>query len=220
MPLLDRRLLLWISIALLLVLIFFDGLRYMVEIWSTTEEYSHGFLIPLISAYLIWTKKEVFSRHQYSGSWVGIGVLVVGLLLWVLGQLSTLYVVIEYAFLIVLYGIALAFVGWRGIASIWASLVFLVFMIPLPNFILNNLSAQLQLISSKLGVAFIRACDISVFLEGNVIDLGTYKLQVAEACSGLNYLFPLMSLAFLCAYLFKGPTRRRRPISSLSSAAP
>jgi exosortase D (VPLPA-CTERM-specific) len=78
-------------------------------------------------------------------------------------------------------------------------------MVPLPNFVLNSLSAKLQLISSWIGVEFIRACDILVYLEGNVIDLGGYKLQVVDACSGLRYLFPLSSLAFLCAYLFKGP---------------
>jgi len=58
--------------------------------------------------------------------------------------------------------------------------------------------------SSEIGVAVIRLFDISVFLEGNVIDLGSYKLQVVEACSGLRYLFPLMSFAFICAYIFKG----------------
>jgi exosortase D (VPLPA-CTERM-specific) len=45
---------------------------------------------------------------------------------------------------------------------------------------------------------------VSVFLEGNVIDLGVFQLQVAEACSGLRYLFPLMSFSFLCACIYKG----------------
>lgn len=75
-------------------------------------------------------------------------------------------------------------------------------MIPLPNFLYNNLSSQLQLISSQLGVFVIRLFDISVFLQGNVIDLGVFKLQVVEACSGLRYLFPLTSFGFLCAYFF------------------
>ncbi|MCP4934225.1 MAG: VPLPA-CTERM-specific exosortase XrtD, partial [bacterium] len=68
----------------------------------------------------------------------------------------------------------------------------------------NNLSASLQLISSELGVFVIRAFGISVFLEGNVIDLGDYKLQVVEACSGLRYLFPLAALGFIAAYIYKG----------------
>jgi exosortase D (VPLPA-CTERM-specific) len=85
-------------------------------------------------------------------------------------------------------------------------------MIPLPSFFLNNLSAKLQLISSEIGVAVIRAFDISVYLEGNVIDLGNYKLQVVEACSGLNYLFPLMSLAFIAAYFFQAAFWKRAVI--------
>jgi exosortase D (VPLPA-CTERM-specific) len=105
--------------------------------------------------------------------------------------------------------VALAFIGWSGVRLIWAPLLFLFFMIPLPNFLYQGLSAQLQLISSELGVAVIRLFDIGVYLEGNVIDLGTYKLQVVEACSGLRYLFPLTSLAFLMAYLFKAAAWKR-----------
>ena len=67
----------------------------------------------------------------------------------------------------------------------------------------------MQLVSSQIGVAIIRLFGISVFLEGNVIDLGNYKLQVAEACNGLRYLFPLMALGFIAAYLFKGAWWKR-----------
>ena len=78
-------------------------------------------------------------------------------------------------------------------------------MIPLPSFLYFNLSQELQLISSMIGVAVIRLFDISVYLEGNVIDLGVYQLQVVEACSGLRYLFPLMSFGFLISYIYRGP---------------
>jgi len=83
-------------------------------------------------------------------------------------------------------------------------LALLFFMVPLPPFIYNTLSTKLQLISSEIGVAVIRLFGISVYLEGNVIDLGSYKLQVVEACSGLRYLFPLVSLSFIAAYIYHG----------------
>ncbi|MCP4042652.1 MAG: EpsI family protein, partial [Gammaproteobacteria bacterium] len=76
-------------------------------------------------------------------------------------------------------------------------------------FLYHQLSNALQLISSELGVMVIRLFGISVFLEGNVIDLGVYKLQVVEACNGLRYLFPLASFGFLCAYLFRAPLWQR-----------
>ena len=103
----------------------------------------------------------------------------------------------------------LSFPGLAAFRLVAVPLLILLFMIPLPVFFLNNLSAKLQLLSSQLGVAFIRLFDISVFLEGNVIDLGGYKLQVAEACSGLRYLFPLMTLGFLMAYFYKGAMWKR-----------
>jgi exosortase D (VPLPA-CTERM-specific) len=88
-------------------------------------------------------------------------------------------------------------------------MLILLFMIPLPQFVLANLSTKLQLLSSQIGVSVMRLFDISVYLEGNVIDLGGYKLQVAEACSGLRYLFPLMTLGFLMAYFYKGALWKR-----------
>ena len=88
-------------------------------------------------------------------------------------------------------------------------IIFLIFAIPLPYVVDAALSFQLQLISSQLGVFFIRLLQIPVYLEGNVIDLGNYKLQVVEACSGLRYLYPLMSLGFLAAYLFQAPIWQR-----------
>ena len=61
-----------------------------------------------------------------------------------------------------------------------------------------------------------RLFGVSVYLEGNVIDLGVYKLQVAEACDGLRYLFPLMTIGFLIAYFFKA-TFWKRALLFLSS---
>lgn len=178
----------------------------MVDIWIKQEEYSHGFFIPIISIYLIWVKRhELGFVRDFKQSLFGLGLLLLGLLLGVLGGLATIKTLQQYSFLISLCGIFTAAFGKQGFKSVWVALLFLFFMVPFPSFILNNLSSKLQLISSWLGVEFIRACDIMVFLEGNVIDLGGYKLQVVEACSGLRYLFPLASLSFLCAYLFKGP---------------
>lgn len=139
-------------------------------------------------------------------------ILLLGLLIFFVGTLSTLYVLIQYSFLIALFGVVLSFTGIKAFRVILVPMIVLAFMIPLPNFIYNNLSSELQLISSQIGVAFIRLFDISVFLEGNVIDLGVYKLQVVEACNGLRYLFPLMTLGFIAAYFFTGAFWKRAVI--------
>lgn len=192
-----------IGIGVLLVLVYYENLSLMVQRWNTSPEYGYGYLIPLITVFLIWQKKNSLERIHYDGSWLGVFVVAVGIVLFYIGDVSTVYTISQYSLIIVLTGIALALTGRRGIREIWPPLLLLVFMVPLPAFLLANLSASLQLFSSQIGVALIRLFGIAVFLEGNVIDLGTYKLQVVEACSGLRYLFPLMSLAFITVYLSK-----------------
>jgi len=172
-------------VALMLGIMFSDSLVNMTNSWER-DEYSHGYLIPAISFWIIWSNRDAASKCLRSGSWSGVMVVVIGLVLGMMGELASLFVVTQYAFLMILYGLCLAILGWKGVRLMWFPLAYLFFMIPLPNFLYNNLSSQLQLISSQLGVAVIRLMDISVFLQGNVIDLGVYKLQVVEACSGLR----------------------------------
>ena len=196
------------GVTVLLGTVFYESLHHMVGGWSK-DEYSHGYLLPLITAFLIWQKRSALEKTPFTGSWVGLVIVGFGIVLMVAGKLSTLHVVSEYAFLVVLGGFLLSFMGWIGFKIVLAPFLLLFFMIPLPEFLYNNLSSHLQLLSSKLGVEVIRMFGISVYLEGNVIDLGNYKLQVVEACNGLRYLFPLMSFGFICAYLFKAPFWQR-----------
>ena len=195
--------------VLLLGFIFWDGLTEMVKIWDTQEAYGHGYMIPFITLFLFWQSKDKLEQIQFEGSRFGLLLIVIGFVVFLLGKFSTIYVIINYGFVITLIGVTLALVGRGGMAYLIWPLIFLFFMIPLPVFIYRELSGSLQLISSQIGVAVIRLFDISVYLEGNVIDLGVYKLQVVEACSGLNYLFPLMSLAFITAYFFNAPLWKR-----------
>jgi exosortase D (VPLPA-CTERM-specific) len=188
--------------AVLLYVIFEDGITNAIGKWDTPE-YSHAYLIPFISVFIIWQKYAEIIRTELKGSWLGLLIVLFGLFFWFLGEVSTLYIIIKYAFLVVLFGLVLSISGLSKINLFAMSVFLLFFTIPLPSFIYNNLSAYLQLISSQIGVEVIRLFGISVFLEGNVIDLGTYKLQVVEACNGLRYLFPLVALGVITAYFYK-----------------
>ncbi len=195
--------------ALLALVPFTRALSDLYDIWSLQPEYSHGVLIPAISLFLLWRERRWLSETAFTGSWWGPALLAAGLLLWLLGQLSATLTLTHYGFLLVVYGMVLALTGWRVMARLWMPLFVLVFMIPLPPFLTQSLSLKLQLLSSSIGVSLIRLVGISVFVEGNVIDLGVYKLQVAEACDGLRYLFPLMTLGFVVAYFFRGAFWKR-----------
>ncbi|MDA8095090.1 MAG: VPLPA-CTERM-specific exosortase XrtD [Betaproteobacteria bacterium] len=204
----------WASIAVaavLLATVFHTGLAVMAQWWFSPAhaEYSYGPLIPLIALFLVWQRSDRLARLPFDGSWAGVAVVLLGALLYAAGQLSALYILVQYAFLVVLAGVTLAFMGPRAFRVIGIPVLILGLMIPLPNFLYNNLSEQLELLSSRLGVDFIRAFGDSVYLAGNVIDLGSLKLQVVDACSGLRYLFPLMTLGFVAAYLFQAPFWKR-----------
>lgn len=197
-----------VFVALILVILaylFADGFVELEWRWSRAEEYSHGYMIPLVALFLFWQRLPELIALDWRPAWLALLLMLLAVLGWCVGELSSLYIIIHYALILALIALALALFGWTGLRTCWASIAYLVFMIPLPAFIYRGLSAKLQLMSTEIGVWFIRLFDISVFVEGNVIDLGIYQLQVVEACSGLNYLFPLMSFGFLIAYLYRGP---------------
>jgi len=188
---------------------FYSGLRFMVANWEQVPEYSYGYFIPVISIFLIWQRSDRLRKLELQGSWWGLVLVVIALLLGLLGEFSTIRLFGQYGFLVAAFGLSICAIGMAGTRVIAMPLALLVFMIPLPQFVLRELSQQLQLVSSELGVWLIRQFGISVFLEGNVIDLGSYKLQVVDACSGLRYLFPLAVLGLLAAYFFQGAMWKR-----------
>lgn len=187
---------------------FGDAITFMVGQWDM-EEFSHGYLIPFISAYLVWQRRQALRSCAVQASWTGLTVVLAGALLEIAGKLSALWTLQHVALLVVIVGLVLALWGWQVLRVLAVPLGVLWFMIPLPNILLNTLSAHLQLISSSVGAWLIRAAGVSVYLEGNIIDLGTYKLEVAQACSGLRYLLPLMTLAFLVACLYRAELWKR-----------
>ena len=192
-----------------LVIAFLPGIEELIQTWNSVEEYSYGWLIPPIVVFLVWQRTDVLRQMELRGSSLGWLVLGVSVLFCVTGRLSLVRLLLQYGLIIGIFGLTLAATGRAGIKLLFWPLAMLMLMVPLPHFVLHTSSEQLQLISSALGVAIIRLCQISVYLEGNIIDLGSYKLQVVDACSGLRYLFPLIAMACLAAYFYKAATWKR-----------
>ncbi len=199
-----------VSVSVLVGAVGFSGsLLELVRRWSTQEEYSHGFLIPIIALWLLWSRRHALAASISRPSWIGPVLILLAAGMHIIGKLSSLFMLSQLGFIVALIGVALGAGGYSLLKVTFIPIIFLIFAIPLPYVVDAALSFQLQLISSQLGVFFIRLLQIPVYLEGNVIDLGNYKLQVVEACSGLRYLYPLMSLGFLAAYLFQAPIWQR-----------
>ncbi len=197
---------LFVLLLLVSIPMFWIGLVSLLSAWSTPE-YSHGPLIPIISLYLFLRELRTadYDHLPQGKRWPGILVIIFSLLLATLGNLTRIPDIVTYSMIFWVGGVVLVTFGWhRGIRH-QLPVVHLVFMLPLPQFIYWQMSTFLQGISSELGVMFVKMAGVPVFLEGNVIDLGVYKLQVAEACSGLRYLFPILSFSYLFGILYRGP---------------
>ncbi|GIK34485.1 MAG: hypothetical protein AMXMBFR45_12540 [Gammaproteobacteria bacterium] len=188
---------------------FRDSLHWMwVKDWPR-DEYNHCYLIPFIAAFLIATRSRELAAVPWPGSLAGLWLVLLGFLLLLLGSLSSIFTIAQYGFITAVWGCFVAVWGWPAVKLVWPALAYLVFMVPLPSFLEVKLTAGLQLLSTQIAVAVIRLAGVPVYVEGNIIDLGSYQLAVAEACSGLRYLFPLMSFGFLCAVLFQAPLWQR-----------
>ncbi len=187
----------------LLIAAYHDSLRFLLSTWLKDDNYSHGALVPFISAYLIWHSRKQIGARPVTGAGWGLVVMGVATGLYLVGELATVYALLHVSFVLQLIGLFLCVQGTARTAVAAFPLGYLLTALPLPSFLYQAITGHLQLWSSSLGIAFLQLVGITAFQEGNVIDLGTVQLQVVEACSGLRYLFPLVSLSLLTAYLFK-----------------
>jgi len=185
---------------------FHDSIQATVDTWLTSPEYTYGPLVPLLAALMLWrdlSRSEIGARDR-SGGWLGIAIAVFGLLFGLIEVLSQTRFPGQLGLFLTVVGIVVAWLGERRAAKVWPALVLLFFALPQSAVLQVALTAGLQLASSVGAVAIIQMFGIPVLREGNIIDLGQIQLQVAEACAGLRYLFPLATFAFLCAYLYVG----------------
>jgi exosortase D (VPLPA-CTERM-specific) len=196
----------FVNLVFLFVLSF-EPLLKLGTSWKA-DEYSHGPLIPLIALMIGWHRLTE-RQPEIGPSRVGFPVLLFGITLIAISHLSAFEPPAHYGFIVSLVGITLAYFGKSVTFTIAPSFIYLFFAIPLPRLIYVTLSAEMQLWSSTLGVLILQLMNVSVFQEGNIIDLGGYKLQVVEACSGLRYFFPLMSFSFLMALLYNDKMWKR-----------
>ncbi|MBI2257164.1 MAG: VPLPA-CTERM-specific exosortase XrtD [Proteobacteria bacterium] len=197
---------LWVLVLINCVLVtaaFYNSVAATLDVWMNSPEYNYGLLVPVVVALMLWRDLGRSAAPQ-TGGWWGVGLVGFGLLLGLVEALSQTRFPGQVGLFLSFIGIYIAWQGEARSRATWPGLVFLLFGLPMANGIQVILTGALQMASSIGAVALIRLVDIPVLREGNVIDLGPIQLQVAEACSGLRYLFPLATFSFLCAYLYIG----------------
>jgi exosortase len=215
------------AIAVAWSALYFDTLRRLVDDWRVDENYSHGFLIPFISAYAIWSKRDrIFSTPVAPGFVFGGALMLLAALILLAGIVGAELYIARISMVLSLAALVIYFCGVEWLRQLAFPIGLLLFAIPVPNIVFNQIALPMQLIASDFATRAIRLLGIPALREGNVIELAQMKLQVVEACSGIRSLLTLATLAVVYAYFTEKRWWRRIalviaviPIAIIANAA-
>src|SRR5262249_48165562 len=185
-------------------------LRRLVDDWLVDENYSHGFLIPFVSAYAIWSRRDlVFSTAPEPRLFPGAALMIVAVLTLFAGIAGAELYIARISMVLSLAAPVIYFFGTEWSRRLAFPIGLLLFAIPVPNIVFNQIAFPMQLIASDYATRAIRMFGVPALREGNVIELAQMKLQVVEACSGIRSLMTLAALAVVYAYFAENRWARR-----------
>ena len=185
------------------------------DLWNDPD-YSHGLLVPFVSAWLIYRRREDLARLEPRPAFGGVLLLAAGLGMFAVGLLAAEFFITRASLVVVLAGLTAALLGYRHLRVLLLPLCFLLFAVPLPALVFNAVAFPLQILASKFAIATLHAAEVPALREGNVILLPQGALEVAEACSGLRSLVALFATSVLLAVLMLRHTLPRLLIVALS----
>jgi exosortase len=195
----------WAAVAwfsALLVAVYFPVLRHLVEQWSTDENVSHGFFVPAVALYITWRRRDSIVAIERKPAWWGLAIMAWGALQGYVGVLGAELFLQRTSFLITLVGLLLVVGGTRLVRVLAFPLLLLPFMIPIPAIVFNQITFPLQLFASQVAETVLGWIGIPVLRDGNILELASQRLSVAEACSGIRSLLSLSFLSLVYAYFF------------------
>lgn len=203
-------------IGVLMAAVYYRVLAKLVTDWWQVPDFSHGFLVPIFAAYLVWTKRTALLETKIAPTWSGIALVFLGLAVLLLGVYGAELFLSRISLVILLAGLVLGFGGWQLLKELRFPLLVLLLAIPIPFIVFNEITLPLQTLASKLASALLPLFGVPVLREGNVIELPAMKLEVAEACSGIRSLMSLFTLAVFYGY-FMDKSNLRRVLLALAS---
>lgn len=194
---------------ILLAVLYAPVVPSMVGDWYNDPNYSHGFLVPLISAYFMWERRAALRTAVIAPSNFGLVVIAGSLLLLIFGFVGTEYFTMRSSLVFLLAGIVLYWFGWQ---VLWVSALpigFLIFMVPLPYIVYDALAFPLKLLVTKFSVISLKSMGVVVWQEGNIIQFPETVLEVADACSGMRSLMSLLALSVAYAFFLQFTVLKR-----------
>jgi exosortase len=169
--------------------------------WWDDSNYSHGFLVPIFSGFIVWQRRKILATLTPVESWAGLPVLVAGVLMLILGDIGSELFLMRSSLIVIATGLILFHLGPEILRVLALPLAFLFFMVPLPSVLFYAIAFPLQSLAARNAAAALDLLAVPVLLDGNVIHLSQITLGVTEACSGIRSLISLLALAVAWAYL-------------------
>ena len=176
-------------------------LKSMAVQWIHNDDFSHGILILPLAGYIVWQRRKKLATLMPQTDWRGLGVMALAIGLYILGELGAELFTTRAAIIILCIGAVWWLYGLRVLHELVFPLLLLFLMLPLPGFIYRNLTFGLQILSSTLSVNLLNALGYIAYREGNIIDMGFGQFQVVEACNGLRFIMPMLTLGVLFAFM-------------------
>jgi exosortase len=192
----------WFLVVGLLLWLYGPLMISMVQNWMIDENYSHGFLVPLVTGGLIWAQRRRLPDLAAGPNWAGLAVMIFGLLILLVGQAGHEFFLSRVSLIPVLWGVVLLAWGWQVARSLAFAFAYLVFMIPLPYVLYDSVAFPLRLVAASIAGWMIRLWGTPVLVEGNTLHLPNTALNVVDACSGIRSLISLAAVGVILAYLF------------------
>jgi exosortase len=183
-------------------LLYFPAFRWMFNHWLTDKLYSHGFIVPFISFYLVWLKRDqfLFLKHHPQYFWGSLMILICAVILWI-GRASAIIQLESISLLLMLPALILFILGWRWLACLWMPLGYLLFMVPLIDSFLGKIQYPFQLISAKIAASTLTILGFSIFHDEIYIQFPNITIEVAKECSGIHFLFSVFAIAIPLVYI-------------------
>jgi exosortase len=186
------------------------------EEWSKNPLYSHGYLVPLFAVFLLWWRQDRMPSTPLQPSWWAVLFLILGSAI----RLGAAYYYFSWpersSLLFMLFAAVLAMGGWAAFRWTWPSILFLVFMIPLPGFVENGLMRPLQRVATLASTNVLQTLGFFAQADGNVIVLDGGVLGIVEACSGLGMLSIFVALTVAACLVVNRPLWQKLVIVSSS----
>jgi exosortase len=190
-----------LGLGISFLILYYPVIFHMISDWLNDDNYSHGFLVPLIAGYMIWLEKDYLKNTKSKPSILGFMVLICGMGIFVIGNIGAELFMMRFSIIVTIFGLAIYIFGNIVGRKIAFPLLYLVFMIPLPAILWNHVAFPLQLFAAKLSANAIIALGIPVLRHGNILELSNTTLEVVDACSGLRSLTSLLALSAAFAYI-------------------